>query len=132
MPPGHDMVPPEGRRRTGSPPTRSGPEGSSRNGFSPGSLAGLPPFSHPGPERPRRPRDRMASDLLGFPASSDSDAAAEEGLPEPPPPEGPGLFGDPAPAAAPPPAPAPKPAAAAPTGPYRVLARKYRPTTFDD
>ncbi len=39
-------------------------------------------------------------------------------LPEPPP-EGPGLFGDPpsAPAAAP---------------PYRVLARKYRPRTFDD
>lgn len=74
----------------------------------------------------------MASDLLGFPASSDSDAAAEEGLPEPPAPESPGLFGDPAPAAAPPPAPAPKPDAVAPTGPYRVLARKYRPTTFDD
>ena len=72
----------------------------------------------------------MASDLLGFPASSDSDAAAEEGLPEPPAPEGPGLFGDPAP---PPPAapPAPAPVAAA-AGPYRVLARKYRPTNFDD
>ena len=65
----------------------------------------------------------MASDLLGFPASNESDAAAREGLPEPPPPEGPGLFGDPAPAA-------PAPPAAA--GPYRVLARKYRPTTFDD
>jgi DNA polymerase-3 subunit gamma/tau len=38
-----------------------------------------------------------------------------------PPPEGPGLFGDP------PPAP-PLPAAT----PYRVLARKYRPTTFGD
>jgi len=72
----------------------------------------------------------MASDLLGSPASDESDAAPEEGLPEPPPPEGPGLFGDPAPAAAPPP-PAPKPAAA-PSGPYRVLARKYRPTHFDD
>jgi len=42
-------------------------------------------------------------------------------VPEPPAPEGPGLFGD-APAAP------PGPAAAA----YRVLARKYRPTIFDD
>jgi DNA polymerase-3 subunit gamma/tau len=42
-------------------------------------------------------------------------------VPEPPAPEGPGLFGD-APAAA------PAPAATA----YRVLARKYRPTIFDD
>ena len=41
--------------------------------------------------------------------------------PPPPPPEGPGLFGD-APAA-------PEPVHATP---YRVLARKYRPTTFDD
>ncbi|GBQ39648.1 DNA polymerase III subunits gamma and tau [Komagataeibacter saccharivorans NRIC 0614] len=39
-----------------------------------------------------------------------------------PPADGPGLFGD---------APSPPPAAAAAT-PYRVLARKYRPTTFDD
>ncbi|WP_419730201.1 DNA polymerase III subunit gamma/tau [Lichenicola sp.] len=44
---------------------------------------------------------------------------------QPPLPEGPGLFGD-APAARP----AAAPAAAA--TPYRVLARKYRPTTFDD
>ncbi len=47
-------------------------------------------------------------------------------LPEPPedgpPRDGPGLFGEPAPAA-PPLAPAPA---------YRVLARKYRPATFDD
>jgi DNA polymerase-3 subunit gamma/tau len=43
----------------------------------------------------------------------------------PPPPDGPGLFGD----AAPEPAPAPAPAH---TAAYRVLARKYRPTTFDD
>ena len=71
----------------------------------------------------------MASDLLGSPASQDGDAAAGEGLPEPPAPEGPGLFGDPAPAA--PPAAAPKPAPAA-AGAYRVLARKYRPTTFDE
>lgn len=69
----------------------------------------------------------MASDLLG---SDLGDAAAPEGLPEPPAPEGPGLFGDPAPAPAPPPKPV---VAAAPaTGPYRVLARKYRPTHFDD
>src|SRR3984885_14487350 len=41
----------------------------------------------------------------------------------PPPPEGPGLFGDALPVAL------PEPVHAAP---YRVLARKYRPTTFDD
>jgi DNA polymerase-3 subunit gamma/tau len=41
----------------------------------------------------------------------------------PPPPAGPGLFGDDLPATA---------AAAPQTAPYRVLARKYRPTTFDD
>jgi DNA polymerase-3 subunit gamma/tau len=54
----------------------------------------------------------------------------------PPPPDGPGLFGD-----APPPVPggpglfgdAPAPVAAeAPNTPYRVLARKYRPQTFAD
>ncbi len=41
----------------------------------------------------------------------------------PPPPDGPGLFGDALPVAAPEPVHA---------TPYRVLARKYRPTTFDD
>ena len=41
----------------------------------------------------------------------------------PPVPEGPGLFGDALPVAPPPPALA---------APYRVLARKYRPTSFDD
>ncbi|MBK1659597.1 DNA polymerase III subunit gamma/tau [Paracraurococcus ruber] len=75
--------------------------------------------------------------LSGTPDSPD------EGLPEPPPPEGPGLFGDafgPAPAPAPPVAPTP-PAASpppaplttvldAPATPYRVLARKYRPSSF--
>ncbi|WP_246514683.1 DNA polymerase III subunit gamma/tau, partial [Neoroseomonas soli] len=74
----------------------------------------------------------MASDLLGSPAAQDADAMAEEGLPEPPPPEGPGLFGDPAPAPAATPPPAQKPVAIVTTGPYRVLARKYRPTNFDD
>jgi DNA polymerase-3 subunit gamma/tau len=68
----------------------------------------------------------MESDLLGSPIPPDDDAAA--GLPEPPPPEGPGLFGDPA---APQP-PAPVAPVAAPAGAYRVLARKYRPTHFDD
>jgi DNA polymerase-3 subunit gamma/tau len=64
----------------------------------------------------------------------------EEGLPEPPPPEGPGLFGfdeplatAPAPPLAAPPLPAPAPVAAlAKPAPYRVLARKYRPQNFDD
>jgi len=45
-------------------------------------------------------------------------------LPEPPP-SGPGLFGEAAAAV-------PKAAIPAPATPYRVLARKYRPTTFDD
>ena len=48
------------------------------------------------------------------------DDATQDALPAPPP-EGPGLFGD-APAT-------PEPVHATP---YRVLARKYRPTTFDD
>ncbi len=67
----------------------------------------------------------MPSDLLQEP---------EEGLPEPPPPEGPGLFGlDDPPMAAPAAAAAAVGAEPAqPAGPYRVLARKYRPATFDD
>jgi DNA polymerase-3 subunit gamma/tau len=44
--------------------------------------------------------------------------------PLPPPPDGPGLFGDP-----PPPV---QQAPASQTTPYRVLARKYRPATLDD
>ncbi len=51
-----------------------------------------------------------------------------EALPEPPPPSGPGLFGD-----EPPPPPAPSPLAApAASAPYRVLARAYRPSRFED
>ena len=50
---------------------------------------------------------------------SDAFDSADDDLP---PPEGPGLFGDAAPVT-----PAPGPAA-----PYRVLARKYRPASFDD
>ncbi|AQT04980.1 DNA polymerase III subunit gamma/tau [Acetobacter persici] len=49
----------------------------------------------------------------------------DDGLPDPVM-EGPGLFGDAPPAV---PAPAPEPQT---SSPYRVLARKYRPTTFDD
>jgi DNA polymerase-3 subunit gamma/tau len=51
------------------------------------------------------------------------DEAPTEDIPPPPPPDGPGLFGDALPMQAPPPEPAPA---------YRVLARKYRPTRFDD
>ncbi|MBY0330943.1 MAG: DNA polymerase III subunit gamma/tau, partial [Acetobacteraceae bacterium] len=79
----------------------------------------------------------VPSDLLGGESGED-----EAGLPEPPAPDGPGLFGAlmaPAPpAAAPAPMPMPMPAAvAAPppapeATPYRVLARKYRPTTFGE
>lgn len=73
----------------------------------------------------------MPSDLYGEPSP-------EEGLPEPPPPEGPGLFGfddpPPTPAAAPAAAPilAPAPPPAAKPTPYRVLARKYRPQILND
>ncbi|HEV7265826.1 MAG TPA: DNA polymerase III subunit gamma/tau [Falsiroseomonas sp.] len=83
----------------------------------------------------------MASDIFGnpLPPETEADAAREEGLPEPPAPGGPGLFGD-APAEASPPGGTPAPAStapeaapgAAPAAPYRVLARKYRPTSFAD
>ena len=61
--------------------------------------------------------------------TTDEQFPHDEGLPSPEP-EGPGLFGE-----AEPPAPAAvsqPPAPNAATPPYRVLARKYRPTTFDD
>jgi DNA polymerase-3 subunit gamma/tau len=80
----------------------------------------------------------MASDIFGnpVPPETDSEAEREEGLPEPPAPDGPGLFGEaPAPAASPPPvaaAPAAAMAEATTATPYRVLARKYRPTSFAD
>jgi DNA polymerase-3 subunit gamma/tau len=51
------------------------------------------------------------------------DDPAETPPVSPPPPDGPGLFGDAPPTALPDPVHA---------TPYRVLARKYRPTTFDD
>src|SRR6185437_13820911 len=42
-----DIVPSGGWRWTGPSPTRSGPEGSSRNEFRPGSLSSLPPLLSP-------------------------------------------------------------------------------------
>ncbi|MBO1324545.1 DNA polymerase III subunit gamma/tau [Acetobacter sp. TBRC 12305] len=77
--------------------------------------------------------------------TDDTDALRpeDEGLPSPEP-EGPGLFGDaePTPSAPPPAVSAAAPSVQEPAGsampdgqsasPYRVLARKYRPTTFDD
>ncbi|HZH45913.1 MAG TPA: DNA polymerase III subunit gamma/tau [Roseococcus sp.] len=69
----------------------------------------------------------MPSDLYGD-TPADGPASEYEAIPEPPAPEGPGLFGmEPAVAAAP--AAALVPVAATP---YRVLARKYRPQTLDD
>lgn len=62
---------------------------------------------------------------------TDAHLPRDEGLPNPVM-EGPGLFGDAAPpASAPVPAQAPAPQPHS-SSPYRVLARKYRPTTFDD
>ncbi len=68
---------------------------------------------------------RFATAIRGDPLPSDLPAPEEE-IPEPPAPEGPGLFGMDE-------APAPK-AVAIPVvnAPYRVLARKYRPQTLDD
>jgi DNA polymerase-3 subunit gamma/tau len=86
----------------------------------------------------------MSSTLFGPAETPDAappeEALAREPLPEPPPPEGPGLFGDafapPMAAAEPPPppvvAPAPAPVAASGGTPYRVLARKYRPSNFSE
>lgn len=59
---------------------------------------------------------------------TDAELPQDEGLPTPAM-EGPGLFGE-EPVAAPP-VPTP-PAPSSTASPYRVLARKYRPTTFDD
>src|SRR4029077_11271430 len=47
--PAPDIVPSGGRRRTGSSPTRSGPEGSSRNEFRPGSFVRCPTYPAPRP-----------------------------------------------------------------------------------
>ncbi|WP_372616800.1 DNA polymerase III subunit gamma/tau [Falsiroseomonas sp.] len=96
----------------------------------------------------------MASDIFGNPLPPETAAEREEGLPEPPAADGPGLFGE---ALAPTPAPAmaEAPISAAPEAPdaaistaapeaatstaapeaptpYRVLARKYRPRSFAD
>ncbi|MCI0756734.1 DNA polymerase III subunit gamma/tau [Teichococcus vastitatis] len=64
-----------------------------------------------------------------------SDSSSDE-LDQPPAPEGPGLFGDAPEAPVPADPPAGPPAAAATpepaATPYRVLARKYRPQSFDD
>jgi DNA polymerase-3 subunit gamma/tau len=76
----------------------------------------------------------MSSDLSeNLPDANLPDAPAPDGPglfgdAPPPVPEGPGLFGEePAPAAAPPPV-----VIEAPSTPYRVLARKYRPQSFDE
>jgi DNA polymerase III subunit gamma/tau len=76
-----------------------------------------------------RPACMASTDLYGSTDGTETEGA----LPEPPAPEGPGLFGD-APSAAPSPAPAAPapPQAPAEGAPYRVLARKYRPTTFGE
>ncbi len=56
-----------------------------------------------------------------------------EQLPEPPEPSGPGLFGDAPPPSAPASVPPSVPLSGAATGaPYRVLARAYRPSRFED
>ena len=56
-------------------------------------------------------------------------AQSPEPLPEPPPPSGPGLFGETLSAA---PASTPTPTPSTTAAPYRVLARAYRPSRFED
>ncbi len=88
-------------------------------------------------------QDPEAPDALPEPPAPDGPGlfGAPDPLPEPPAPEGPGLFGEPAAATPPPvaaapaaalPTLAPEPVAAPPATPYRVLARKYRPQNFAD
>jgi DNA polymerase III subunit gamma/tau len=102
---------PGGRRRTGASPTRSGPEGSSRNEFPLGSFV--------------RPPTVCFGTKQGAAAAADPSRMSglfEDDPPQvdaPPAPEGPGLFGD-------------SPAETVHATPYRVLARKYRPTIFND
>ena len=94
-------------------PTRSGPEGSSRSELPLGSFVRPPTPS-------TRPLLKQARAIAPAPRMSglfDDDPP----LPDPSP-SGPGLFG----------AAAPAPNVLAPSVQYRVLARKYRPTHFDD
>lgn len=122
----------ESRRWTDTLPTRSGPEGSSHDEFHPGYCPAFHPVSRH-LWRGGQPDWQVSYSFFGQAMSEDTDAphAGDEGLPSPEP-EGPGLFGD---APSPPSAPVAEPLAPAASGtpaPYRVLARKYRPTTFDD
>ncbi len=132
-PPARPYIAPEGRFRTGVPHTRSGPEGSSRGGFPPGSGPVFHPSLRPSavPLNPAPLRSRAgAAAWRGM--SDTEDLPAADDLPLPPQ-DGPGLFGfEEAPAAAPLAPPAPVVAPTEPNQPYRVLARKYRPTTFHD
>ncbi len=119
---------PGGRRWTGASPTRSGPEGSSRNGSPLGSFVGLPPFPSCQACLSQGGRGRQVIDLMS--GLFQDDPAQENPAPEGsagddgslPVPDEPGLFGSALPIAEPPPQ----------ATPYRVLARKYRPTTFGD
>ena len=100
-----------GRRRTGASPTRSGPEGSSRNEFPLGSLVRSPT----GIGKLQEGRRGGCTAPHVRPVRQDEPAIFEP----PPPPEGPGLFGG-------------TTQEPVQTAPYRVLARKYRPTRFED
>jgi DNA polymerase-3 subunit gamma/tau len=71
--------------------------------------------------------DTSPSDIFGN--TLPPEAEEQEALPEPPAPDGPGLFGDPTPTTASQ-APSPAPAVTEQATPYRVLARKYRPKSF--
>ncbi len=106
---------PGGRPWTDGLRTRSGPEGSSRSEFCSGHVFGLPP-----PE---------AAGLAFLRMTPSDDTPTPEDIPLPPIEEG-GFFDAPlAPAPVAPPEPR---KTAERSGPYRVLARKYRPQHFDD
>ena len=133
------MVPSEGRR--GRAPRQPGQvrKEAAVTSFSPGSLVGLPPSGALCPATPRPggpPACRNPPPRCPQPFSVPPTRRMRprhRASPRPPPPDGPGLFGEAfapaveAPILPPAPMPPPEPVAASGT-PYRVLARKYRPT----
>lgn len=108
-----DIVPLGGWRRTGPSPIRSGPEGSSRNEFRPGSFVQSPIRSATIACRRGLCPERLvpSSETLNENSSETASTGAD-------------------PVATPRGSPPPDPSSQGETGAYRVLARKYRPTTF--
>ena len=111
-------------------PTRSDPEGSSHGKFRPGHCSAFHPLFSANAARVSHIKQGVNFFFgQGMSDKTDAQLPQDEGLPNPEM-EGPGLFGDEPAQQAPEQLPATQQDQAA--SPYRVLARKYRPTTFDD